>query len=170
MQPIYSFPPLEPKLCRLLILGSMPGKASLQVQCYYAHPRNAFWPIMAKLLNFDPTLPYAARVEQLKNKGIGLWDVMQSCIRPSSLDADILESSIQTNDFPRWFQQHPDTAAIFCNGGKAYTSYRRHVLPLLSSSAQRLPLVQLPSTSPAYAFLSLAEKTQQWKRLLNYLD
>lgn len=174
MQPVNGFPPVEPGKCRLLILGSMPGKASLQATQYYAHPRNAFWPIMGELLDFDPKADYAQRLRALQEANIGLWDVMQSCIRPSSLDSDIQETSIIANDFPGWFQRHPRTQAVLCNGGKAFQSYQRHVLPLLDKPFRQLPLYQLPSTSPAYASLSLQQKQLEWHKimetLLNCLD
>lgn len=166
MQPVNSFPPIEPATCRLLILGSMPGKASLAAQQYYAHPRNAFWPIMGELLGFDPNADYEQRIQALLLGGIGLWDVMQSCIRPSSLDSDIQEASIIPNNFPSWFQRHPNTCAVLCNGGKAFQSYHRHVLPLLDEPFQQLPLHQLPSTSPAYASLTLQQKQLEWHKIM----
>lgn len=170
MQPIHSFPPIEPAHCRILILGSMPGKASLTAQRYYAHPRNAFWPILGQLLEFDPADAYEQRTEALRQAGIGLWDVMQSCVRPSSLDSDILEDSILPNDFPGWFQRHPNTRAVLCNGGKAFDSYRRYALPLLDAPFRDLPLIQLPSTSPAHASRNLEQKLQAWQTLLPLLN
>ena len=162
MSQVHSFPPVEPERARVLILGSMPGKASLRVQRYYAHPRNAFWPIMGALLDFDAECPYEACLEQLRHNGIGLWDVLRTCTRDSSLDSDIIESSIVPNDFADWFRRHPDTRAVLCNGGKAWQSYRRHVLPTLPESCRALPLYQLPSTSPAHAARSLADKQNEW--------
>jgi TDG/mug DNA glycosylase family protein len=144
----------------------MPGKASLQATRYYAHPRNAFWPIMGELLGFDPKADYTERTRALQEAGIGLWDVMRSCVRSSSLDSDIQETSIIANDFPGWFQRHPHTRAILCNGGKAFQSYQRHVLPLLEEPFRQLPLYQLPSTSPAYASLTLQQKQLEWHQVI----
>ncbi|WP_404419162.1 DNA-deoxyinosine glycosylase [Marinospirillum sp.] len=166
LQPVNSFAPVEPTSCRLLILGSMPGKASLAATEYYAHPRNAFWPIMAELLGFDPKADYRLRTQALQEAGIGLWDVMQSCLRPSSLDSDILETSIIPNDFPGWFQRHPHTHTVLCNGGKAFQSYQRHVRPLLDEPFRQLPLYQLPSTSPAHASLTLQQKRLEWHKIM----
>lgn len=162
MSRVHSFPPVEPAQARVLVLGSMPGKASLRAQRYYAHPRNAFWPIMGALLDFDPNLPYDRRLAHLRAAGIGLWDVLQTCTRSSSLDSDIIESSIVPNDFGGWFERHPQTAAVLCNGTKAWQSYRRHVLPHLPAPFRDLPLRRLPSTSPAHAAMPLAEKQVHW--------
>ncbi|TGG91290.1 DNA-deoxyinosine glycosylase [Natronospirillum operosum] len=166
MSRVHSFLPIEPASARVLILGSMPGRASLQAQRYYAHPRNAFWPIMGALLDFDPVLPYDQRLEHLRAAGIGLWDVLQTCTRSSSLDSDIIEDSIVPNDFAGWFERHPHTQAVFCNGSKAWQSYRRHVLPALPAPWADLPLQRLPSTSPAHAAMSRANKQQAWQTAL----
>ena len=83
---VHSFPPISDPASRVLILGSMPGKASLRAKQYYAHPQNAFWRIVAALLEFDAAAPYELRVEALRKSRIALWDVMKSCTRESSLD------------------------------------------------------------------------------------
>ena len=83
------FPPIASPDARILILGSMPGRASLAAGQYYAHPRNAFWPIMGSLLDFDASRDYPARVDALKVAGIAVWDILDSCHRPGSLDSAI---------------------------------------------------------------------------------
>lgn len=166
---INSFAPVEPTQARVLIIGSMPGKASLTAHQYYAHPRNAFWPILGHWLGFDSTLPYEQRLTQLTHHHIGLWDALYQCERPSSLDADIVKTSIVPNDFSAWFTRHPQTQAVLCNGTAAYDNYRKKVLPTLSTTDQTLPLHKLPSTSPAHASLSFEQKKDQWRILLDYL-
>lgn len=163
---INSFAPIEPPHCRLLLLGSIPGKASLAAKRYYAHPRNAFWPIMTALLQLPADANYDQRIQALQQASIGLWDVMQACVRASSLDSDIQEDSIQPNDFAGWFQRHPETRAVFCNGGKALQSYQRYVLPLLDTPFCQLPVYQLPSTSPAHARLNQAQKLALWQQAI----
>lgn len=166
---INSFAPVEPDEARLLIIGSMPGKASLNAHQYYAHPRNAFWPILGHWLGFDATLPYEQRLAQLTRHQIGLWDALYQCERPSSLDADILTTSIVPNDFAGWFARHPNTRAVLCNGAAAYDHYRKKALPTLSAADQARPVHKLPSTSPAHASLSVAQKRDSWRILLDYL-
>ena len=165
MRRVRSFPPLEDRHARVLVLGSMPGAASLAAGQYYAHPRNHFWPIMGRLFGAGPDLPYAKRVRRLKSCGIAVWDVLESCVRPGSLDADIEESSIAVNDFARFFDAHPGISAVFFNGAKAESAYRRHVLKGLPPPACRLPVHRLPSTSPAHAALSLEGKLAAWEQL-----
>jgi TDG/mug DNA glycosylase family protein len=166
---INSFPPVEPEQARVLIIGSMPGKASLNAHQYYAHPRNAFWPILGHWLGFDAALPYEERLVQLQRHNVGLWDALYQCERPSSLDADIVKTSIVPNDFAGWFARHPETRAVLCNGTAAYDSYCKKVIPTLNDPAQNIPALKLPSTSPAHASLSADHKREQWEVLLDYL-
>jgi TDG/mug DNA glycosylase family protein len=116
---VHSFPPISDPASRVLILGSMPGKASLRAKQYYAHPQNAFWRIIAALFELDADAPYELRVEALRENGIALWDVMKSCTRESSLDSDVVESSIVPNAFPSFLRAHPRIATICFNGAKA---------------------------------------------------
>ena len=164
MSQIQSFPPIENPKATILILGSMPGKESLRAGQYYAHPRNAFWPIMGELVGAVPALPYEARIEKLKSAGIALWDVLASCTRHSSMDADIETDSICTNDFTAFFHKHPHITRVFFNGGMAEQCFRKHVQPLLEY--RPLHYQRLPSTSPANASMSYVQKLKVWKAIL----
>lgn len=155
-----SFPPIARSDARVLILGSMPGQASLSAQRYYAYRHNAFWPIMGELLGFDSTIDYHERCDRLLDAGIALWDVLKSCERPGSLDAAIVESSIVPNDFAAFLLEHTGVRHIFFNGGKAETSFRRHVAPTLIDAP---PTTRLPSTSPAHASQTFAQKLDAWR-------
>ena len=156
---IHSFPPIESSRARVLILGTMPGKASLAAQQYYAHPRNAFWHILGSLLGFDPAAPYALRTRSLSAAAIAVWDVLHSCERTSSLDSDIAEEI--PNDFATFFAAHSRITTVFFNGGNAARLYARHVRPLLGGLPP-LEEVRLPSTSPAHAGLRLDAKLRAW--------
>lgn len=152
---------------RLLILGSMPGAKSLQQQQYYAHPRNAFWPLMARILGFDPGLSYSDRLQAMLSRRVALWDVIGYCQRQGSLDSAI--TAEQANDFGRFFLLHNKIEAIGFNGGKAWQCFRRQVI-----GKQPLPdglqLIPLPSTSPAHASLSFDDKLQQWQKISPFLS
>jgi double-stranded uracil-DNA glycosylase len=161
MARIRSFPPIADAAAQTLILGTMPGAASLQARQYYAHPRNAFWQILADLLGFDPNLDYAARKRHAIAAGVAVWDVLQSCERRGSLDAKIESSSIVTNDFERFFACHPRIETVCFNGATAERLYRRHVLPTLSGIPRNH--VRLPSTSPANAGIPASRKARLWR-------
>lgn len=162
-QRISSFPPVARRDARVLVLGSMPGVASLAAQRYYAHPRNAFWPLMSELLGFDAGLDYPARLAALRGAGIALWDVLAHCERPGSLDADIVAGSIVANDFAGFLNRHRRIHSVFFNGGTAALAFRRHAAPLLGERLAGLHFTTLPSTSPANASIPLARKRSAWQ-------
>jgi hypoxanthine-DNA glycosylase len=169
--PVCSFPPISDKAARILILGSMPGEASLRARQYYAHPRNAFWPIVSDLLAFPVSAPYDDRLRHLCARGVALWDVLGSCVRNGSLDASIDESSIVPNDFASFLSGHPRVRYVFFNGSKAEQAFLRHVVPTLDPvRAGELACRRLPSTSPAHASLSFGQKLEAWRVLVNDAD
>ena len=160
--PLHAFPPLVDEHAHTLILGSMPGEASLQAGQYYAHPRNGFWPIVAEVLGFAADLPYPERCAALLARGCALWDVLATCERAGSLDADIRNGT--PNNFPAFFADNPRITRVFFNGSTAEGEFRRKVMPRLELGEGRpLTLCRLPSTSPAYAALPRAEKIAQWR-------
>lgn len=164
MPQIQSFPPIENPTAHILVLGSMPGKESLLAGQYYAHRRNAFWPIMGDLIGAAPTLPYEVRIQILKSAGIALWDVLASCTRHSSMDADIVADSICPNDFASFFLKHPCVTQVFFNGTMAEQCFHKHVQPLLG----HLHYQRLPSTSPANASMRYEQKLKAWKVILQH--
>ncbi|MEO8159524.1 MAG: DNA-deoxyinosine glycosylase [Betaproteobacteria bacterium] len=163
MTTLSSFAPIAHRAARALVLGSMPGAASLRAGRYYAYPHNAFWPIMGELFGAGPEMAYGERARMLRRAGIALWDVMASCEREGSLDTDIDEASIVPNDFAAFFDAHARIRHVFFNGAKAEISFRRHVLRQISS--RDLRFTRLPSTSPAHASLSFAQKLKAWQAL-----
>lgn len=153
-----SFPPIWSAKCRVLVLGSMPGVASLAAQQYYAHPRNAFWPILYALWAQTPQADYAARVAFALSRRVAIWDVVQSCLRTGSSDASIRD--VRMNDLEGLLADSPQIRAIFFNGRLAqslFTKYARH-------TAGGRPCALLPSTSPAYT-MPILDKTAAWRVL-----
>ena len=165
MVQIYSFPPIASGTPRVLILGTMPGKVSLRERQYYAHPQNAFWRIIGAILGFDPASPYDARITAVQSAGIAIWDVLNSCIRTSSLDSAIEASSVLPNDFAAFFAEHPQIRRVCFNGAKAEALYMKHVRPTLSADSH-VQHLRLPSTSPANASWPLAEKVRAWQAIV----
>jgi len=158
---VHSFPAVATREAWVLVLGTMPGKVSLREQQYYAHPRNLFWRLSGELLVFDAAGPYEIRVGALMSHGVALWDVLQSCARDSSLDSDIDESTVVTNDIVGFLASHPLVRRVCFNGVKAASLFAKHVRPHLGQelSIQYLPL---PSTSPANASIRWEEKLRAW--------
>ena len=160
------FAPVAGTGARLLILGSMPGLESLRAGQYYAHPRNAFWPIIAGLTGIAHDAPYAQRLRALRARGIALWDVLAACTRPGSLDSAIDAGSVTVNDLRGFLRQHPQIRDVLFNGAAAERFFLRHVAPGLDPG---LRLTRLPSTSPAHATRSRDEKRRQWHRVIQNL-
>ncbi|MCF6324765.1 MAG: DNA-deoxyinosine glycosylase [Gammaproteobacteria bacterium] len=158
------FPPVVTADATVLVLGSMPGQASLDVAQYYAHPRNAFWPMIGQLFNVPPPLNYEERLMLIQKNRIALWDVMKNCKREGSLDSSIEQSSIVANNFADFFVAYPSIRHLFFNGAQAETAFKRHVVPMLRPESDNpLEMQRLPSTSPAHAALSFEQKLAQWQ-------
>lgn len=156
-----SFKPVINDSAKILILGSMPGVKSLEEQQYYAHPQNAFWRIMATLFKFDVHASYPERLEILQSNDVALWDVLHSCKREGSLDSNIQLETQVANDFKSLFQTYPTIRYVFFNGGKAESYFKRNIASSLTEYL--LSYQRLPSTSPAHATLSFAEKLEAWR-------
>jgi double-stranded uracil-DNA glycosylase len=158
---VHSFSPIESATSRILILGTMPGKVSLEKQQYYAHPRNLFWKMVGGVLGFDPLASYEARVAALVRSDVALWDVLRACTRETSLDSDIDNETLVPNDFASFLAVHQRVRTIFFNGTKAESLFRRHVVGSLPASPG-VRLVRLPSTSPANGGIPMSEKVRAW--------
>jgi len=166
---LQGLPAQVPAQCRVLVLGSMPGALSLHEARYYAHPRNRFWPVMAALCGFDAQLPYAQRLQYVQRAGVGLWDVIGQCERAGSLDASIVRGSEVPNPLPALFADLPQLRAVACNGAAAYRAFQQWVVPALPPLAAALPVLALPSTSPANAAWSLPRLIERWQPLQHWL-
>lgn len=155
------FPPVVTSDIRILILDSLPGERSLAQRQYYAHPRNQFWRLAGELAGEDlPLLDYDVRLSRLKARGIGLWDVVASAVRPGSLDQHLRD--VVPNLLADLVDTLPDLRAVAFNGGTA-SRIGRHEIGA-ARTVRALALVDLPSSSPAYT-LSYARKAEAWRAL-----
>lgn len=167
----YGLPPALRDDARVLVLGSMPGEASLRLQQYYGHPRNRFWPLMAELCGIDAALPYPQRIASLNAAGVALWDVLAACVRRGSLDSAIERDTEVANPIAALCARLPQLRAIALNGGKAAQAFARHVEPQLDAGTlRRLAIHRLPSTSPANASYALPQLQVAWAALRDGLS
>ncbi len=162
---ISSFEPIADPHAKILILGSMPGNASLIASQYYAHKQNAFWRIMSELLQFELNSPYEVKTQMLKSARIALWDVLKSCKRVGSLDSNILPNSQTVNNFQNFFQQHQFISKVCFNGSKAENCFNRYFAKMIHGSSKQF--IRLPSTSPANASIPYEEKLKAWQAAIN---
>ena len=158
-------PPVVASDCRVLILGSMPGAASLQAARYYAHPRNRFWPLMAALADVPAEATYGERLVALQRAGIGLWDVIGECRRAGSLDSAIVRGSERANALVPLIVSLGQLRVIAFNGATAASLFRRHVEPHLPELRQPVQRIALPSSSPAHAAMGLEVLREAWSVL-----
>jgi TDG/mug DNA glycosylase family protein len=158
--------PIAGRDARILILGSMPGVASISAEAYYAHPRNHFWPILEALYGIDARLPYAERVARLIRTRVAVWDVLAQCARTGSLDAAIDLESAVANDLGRFLRAHRAIDRIAFNGGLARQQFRRQWETAVLAARPTLQLLTLPSTSPANASWSYERKLKSWRAAL----
>ena len=162
---IHSFPPVAGTSPALLVLGSMPSVASLRAGQYYGNPRNHFWRLMADVLG-EPVAPeaYEDRLAMLARHGVALWDALESCVRPGSLDAAIADA--RPNDVAGFLRTHPTIRAIACNGRAAQAGLARQ--PEVDPSIRR---ILLPSSSPVptRATRSYADRLAAWLVLRDVL-
>lgn len=142
---------------RVMIVGSMPSVKSLADSQYYAHPRNAFWPILFEIFGVEPTDDYEAKKELIRSHGLALWDVAGICEREGSLDSNMRD--VQFNDFAALYAACPHIHTVLCNGGTA------HSLFLKSGFAGERRVIRVPSTSPAYTMV-YARKLEAWRAAL----
>lgn len=159
-----SFAPVVGRRPRVLILGSLPGEASLKLGQYYGHPQNRFWELLGAALDEDlRALPYAKRLIRLKARGIALWDVIEAAHRAGSLDSAIRG---ETPNAIRELIAKTRVRAVFFNGRKAEASFIRHVNP----PPKAVPLFLLPSSSPAHASMPWTKKLAAWSKIAEFLQ
>lgn len=153
------FDPVVDDRTRLLVLGSLPGEKSLALQEYYGNRQNKFWHLVSEVIDVALVpLDYAARLQTLREHGVGLWDVVAEAHRSGSLDSHIRDRD--DNNLLGLLGYFPNIKAIAFNGATSF----RIGMKVLGVDAQHYSVFQLPSSSPAYT-LPLAAKVEQWLSL-----
>ena len=152
------FDPVVDARTRVLVLGSLPGEASLKAGRYYAHPRNLFWRLIGPAIGADLTaLDYEARLSALLDAGVGLWDVVAEAERPGSLDGAIRDA--RPSDLPGLLATLPALRAVAFNGRKAAA------LGTAALHGSALDVMTLPSSSPANAGTPFEAKARAWREI-----
>ena len=153
--PLQGLAPVISPATRLVVLGSFPGVASLEAGQYYGHPRNHFWPILSALWGVDlHAMPYAERLDVIRARGLGIWDVYASCRREGSLDSAIEDAAL--NDLASLKRTALQLRAVAHNGGESARAMRH-------TRALGVPVWKLPSTSPANASWTFERKLAAWR-------
>ncbi len=153
-----SFLPQINENSEILILGSMPGVKSLEMQQYYAHPQNRFWKLMGMFCHYPNmhNLEYSEKLKVLLKNKFALWDVIKSCCREGSLDSDI-EKEIP-NKIPDLLNKYKNIKIICLNGNKAYSALKKHFPEILNT----YKCCKMPSTSLANAKFKLDDLYNIW--------
>ena len=151
------FPPVYAPQARVLIVGSMPSVKSLADAQYYAHPRNAFWPILFDVFGKPLADDYEVRKALIRENGLALWDAAAACEREGSLDSSMRD--IAYNDFSALFAECPHIHTVLCNGAAAHSMF------LKAGFAGGRRICRMPSTSPAYT-MPYNKKKEIWKAAL----
>ncbi|MFC4811973.1 DNA-deoxyinosine glycosylase [Paenibacillus sp. GCM10023250] len=164
---VHSFPPMIRDGATALVLGSMPGEASLAANQYYGNPRNHLWRVLYGLYGLEPDEPYAERLAFAASRGIAMWDVIASCERAGSLDANIRDEV--PNDLPGLIAEHPGIRCLAFNGAKSHDTFMKYFKdhPAFAEVAK----LKLPSTSPipTRTMRTTADRIEAWRALLPYL-
>lgn len=151
----FSFPPISSQDSKILILGTMPGTKSLELNQYYGHKQNNFWKFLFTIIGEEFSMDYQTRKNLLIKNKIALWDVLQFCDRIGSLDSAIKNEI--ANDFESFLNTHPQIEYIFFNGQKAEAFFKKYV-----HLEKEYKSFTLPSTSPANASKTFQDKLKEW--------
>ncbi|MCM1323437.1 MAG: DNA-deoxyinosine glycosylase [Acetobacter sp.] len=154
---LHSFEYIADEKTTTLIIGSMPGVASLMASEYYAHKHNLFWKFVFEAFGEEfSAQDYTTKISFLQSHQFGLWDAAQSCLREGSLDTNI--KNVAPNDFKTLFQKYPNIKRLLFNGQKAFQLFKRFHGDLL----EYYEYTVLPSTSPANASIPFEERRRVW--------
>lgn len=164
---VKSFPPMIREGATVLVLGSMPGEASIAANQYYGNPRNHMWRVLYGLFGLEPDESYEDRLAFAAAHGIAMWDVIASCERVGSLDANIRAEV--PNDLPGLLADHPSVRALIFNGAKSHDTFMKYFKN--HPAAAGLNKLKLPSTSPipTRTMRTTADRIEAWRVLLPFL-
>lgn len=150
----HGFDPVYNENARILILGSLPSVKSREEGFYYGHPRNRFWQVLARLLDWQLPQTIEEKKNMLLENGIAIWDVIQECDIIGSSDSSI--KNVKPTQLGRILHA-ADIIAVYGNGKTASKLYRKY-----QQQETGTKIRELPSTSPANAAFSLERLVEVW--------
>ncbi|MEE9573682.1 MAG: DNA-deoxyinosine glycosylase, partial [Candidatus Neomarinimicrobiota bacterium] len=139
-----SFSPIIGKNPKVLLLGTLPSKLSIELQQYYGNPQNSFWRILFTLFNSTFTSNYDDKKLLAINNNIAVWDVCYTAMRTGSMDSTIKEES--PNTINELIALNPSISTIAFNGQKAAKLCEKYF-----QKHDNINYLTLLSTSPANA-------------------
>lgn len=151
-----AFTPFIDNHSKILILGTMPGEKSLELQEYYGNRGNQFWKLLFTMFDLPLTHDYSRKLKFLQEHGIAIWDVLEYCEREGSLDSRIKNEV--PNDFKSFYKNHPQIKHVFFSSKNAAAYYDKYV-----GRSEEISYDTLPSPSGANATKSFSEKLEIWK-------
>lgn len=156
-----SFQPIISKEPEILILGSLPGDLSLEMNQYYGHPRNRFWKILFTIYHETYSEDYTERIKLIENHHLVLWDIAHSAIRKGSMDVDIKD--VIPNKIDELLEKYPSVTQIIFNGKKSEQLFKKYFQP-----KSQIIYTSLPSSSPANAQFSLERLVEIWQKSIKF--
>lgn len=160
----HPFAPVYDENSEILILGTFPSVKSRENQFYYGHPQNRFWKVLAAVFKDDVLVSMDEKIQFLHRHHIALWDVIATCEITGSADASITNAT--PNDIAGLLKKAP-IRKIYCNGTKSWELFQKYIQPGLEN---KLPIVKLPSTSPANASWTLEKLVAAWEKEITFLN
>lgn len=151
----------------ILILGSFPGIMSLEKNEYYGNPNNHFWKIIEAVFGINHYFSYDEKIQNLKSKGIALWDSASECRRKGSSDSTMTD--IIPNDIASFLKNNRTIRVVALNGITGAGKIFKKQNPDFDNLFPDVTVITLPSSSAANAKISHEQKIQKWKVLNNYL-
>lgn len=155
----HGFSPVFNENSEILILGTLPSVRSRETEFYYGHERNRFWQVTAAITKSPVPCTTDEKKKMLLDNGIAIWDVIDECDIIGSDDSSIrnvipadINSLLEKTGINR----------IYGNGAKACQLYDRFI-----GKSTGMPIIRLPSTSPANAAWSLERLIAEWSEKIN---
>ena len=159
----HPFAPFVPPRMKCLILGSFPGKEQTrggldENAWFYGSPFNQLWRIMEEAYGRELKTK-EAKQKLFKEAGIGITDIFKSIIRTagSSVDENLQIVEYNRDEIERILKEF--RPQIFCTSRFVEKEFKKMFPAYLAVDV-------LPSPSPRYFKLSIADKAAIYRKKL----